>query len=677
MRKTDAGIVELTPEADAWIANDDSRYLVGLIHSRIRFVGEALAAICAGVRTHEELLEAAISKYGVSWSSLDQVRRRTNWLRAGGFLEKWSHLEVVPTDEGRKFLALLDVVDPTSLPHRGGQGDSPVDLPEPESFIADLLESLDDEKLSARKRVIGFLPAGREGETVYESVRRITNFCSPRIEKEEFRRICASELGLSRSSTDTALAALRSLGLIQPAGFDIFEPTPWAQQWLESSEPIDFARIAHCHVIMFAELIHLLPAPTEVGDLMTAVQRVLGDDAPQRSEIAIRLRLLAACGLLVRVSHTSYMASPLGKAFAQNAPSLQPMAGPSDAVEVRAEAEASATRAVVLELEAAAVDSREPTRFEHAVFEALRLLGLNARHLGGPGRTDILVSIWLAPGQQRRVTVDAKSSSSGQVLEGAISFDAIEEHRVRHDAEKAVIVGPSFPDGRLRKWARTRNVRLIDVATLTRYLELNELSPLSPAAIAGVFDVDMAAPETIWEGVARRQDLMNEVIATLWREANDDREIARSGGMLDVTAIRYLLREKLDPDPEEIQEVLAFLASPLLGSVRRKGDKYFPVEPPEITSAKLSALGVGRASGVGSLGSPSIAVEPRNAALPQMRGSEDTDGMHTLGTDDPGRQPRVDAAAVRLWAAARGIHVRDKGRLPSSVVQRYMAEEGS
>jgi hypothetical protein len=32
----------------------------------------------------------------------------------------------------------------------------------------------------------------------------------------------------------------------------------------------------------------------------------------------------------------------------------------------------------------------------------------------------------------------------------------------------------------------------------------------------------------------------------------------------------------------------------------------------------------------------------------------------------------VDASAVRTWAAKAGIHVRDKGRLPSSVIKQYL-----
>ncbi|MGX7669815.1 Lsr2 family DNA-binding protein [Plantactinospora sp. DSM 117369] len=667
--KNDAGLIELTKEAEIWLSEGGDEFLIGLIHSRIRFVGEALSEICAGARTHEELLDRATARYGVGWTSLDQVRRRTAWLRVGGFIERWSHYEVVPTACGLSLLEKLEIVDPASLPHAAAEDQVVNDIPPANGVIADILNSLDDEKLGARKRVIGFLPAGREGETLYESLRRLITFFSPSIEREEYQRICSAELGLSKSSAETALAALRSLGLVEQVGLDKFAPTPCAQLWLESAEPLDLIRIIHAHILMFGELVTLLPRPTDVGDLMSAVQAVLGDDSPQRSEIGVRLRLLSSCGLLVRVSHTSYMATPLGRALADELPCLQPDTDPAPTPESSAASVHSPMQEAVDELQAASVDSRDPKRFESAVHSALRLLGFGVRHLGGPGRTDILLSVWLGPGKQRRITVEVKSSGSGQVLEGAISFDAVEEHRVRHDADRAVIVGPSFPDGRLRKWAQQRNVRLIDVPTLRRYLELNEVAPLAPSALAGIFDIETAAPETAWDGVTRRQMLMRHVVATLWREANDDREVARSGGMLDVTALRYLLRDKLDPDPEEIQEVLSFLASPMMQTVGRKADKYYPLESPEITASKLRALGVepgGRSAmrsifDAGEQDGDLLDLEPPVAA---------NDERNPLSFETS--PAKVDAAAVRAWAAKAGVHVRDRGRLPSSVIKRYL-----
>jgi hypothetical protein len=420
---------------------------------------------------------------------------------------------------------------------------------------------------------------------------------------------------------------------------------------------------------MFGELVTLLPRPTSVGDLMSAVQTMLGDDSPQRSEISVRLRLLSSCGLLVRVSHTSYMSTPLGRALAEELPCLRSATEPAPTPEGSAASAFSPTQEAIIELRAASVDSRDPKRFESAVHKALRLLGFGVRRLGGPGRTDILLSVWLGPGRQRRITVEVKSSASGQVLEGAISFDAIEEHKNRHDAERAVIIGPSFPAGRLRKWAQQRNVRLIDVPTLRRYLELNEVAPLAPSALAGIFEVETAAPEAAWDGAVRRQLLMRQVVATLWREANDDREVARSGGALDVTALRYLLRDKLDPDPEEIQEVLGFLASPMIRAIGLKANKYHPLESPEITASKLRSLGVESGtpsimpleSEEGEQGGGLLDLEPSNAA--------DKEQSLLDSETSPGK---LDATAVRAWAAKAGIHVRDKGRLPSSVIRRYL-----
>ena len=262
------------------------------------------------------------------------------------------------------------------------------------------------------------------------------------------------------------------------------------------------------------------------------------------------------------------------------------------------------------------------------------------------------------------LVVSGESSSTQRRLHLArsgggcgINFDAIEEHKTRHGADAIAIIGPSFTGGRVSQWAKNRNVRLIDVPTLVHYLRCNDRAPLSPSTMAGIFEVETANPKQLWDPAIRRQTLLRDVVLTLWQEANDDREVARSGGGLDVSALRYLLRDKLDPDPEEIQEILEFLASPVVQSVRRKGEKYFPLEPPAVTAARLSSLGE-------PLSHSLIRrqwIEParwqrmyQRQLRSHTRTSRQMSTPHWLGHGQKGRESRFEIAAGRLQRWSRG-----------------------
>lgn len=671
VKKSREGTLELTNEALTWLRTRDNAYLTSLLHSRIRFIGEALAAIANGARTSDQLLKVASDTYGLGWNSLDQVRRRVGWLRATGYVEKWNHFEVTATAAGLDLLSRLDLTDPSSISFPASEADATVMLPDATPLVAKLLEGLDEQALLGRKRNIGFVPAGMEGETLFESLRRLVTFCSPSIERSKFADVCGKELGLSNRSAETALGMLRATGLVHQVACETFGATPYAQEWLESAEPVDLIRILHAHVLMFGELITFAPTPTDVGTLMASAHALLGDDTPQRSEIGLRLRLLASAGLVARVSYGSYVATPLGRAFLGGVPRIdisgaEPKDGhtTADGRQVAERSIETPVERLITDMMAAATDSRNPERFERVLYQAMLHLGFRTRHFGTSGTTDLLLSAWLSPGESRRIIVDAKTAASGEVLEGAISFDAIEEHRSRHNADRVAVIGPSFPDGRLQTWARRRGVRLIDVPTLAHYLRLNERAPLVASVLAGIFDVEAANPDSLWDSTVRRQDVMRHVVATLWREANDEREVARSGGALDVTAIRYLLRDKLDPDPEEIQEVLSFLTHPIVKSVKKAGDKYFPLEPPSVTAAKLRALSVAAASDQqaaavdGELVVPAKAIATRSSASANL-------------TSLPPHQ--VDAAAVRKWALERGRAVRPTGRIPAGLISDYLA----
>src|SRR6185312_11165353 len=99
-----------TKGAEEWLANKDNFFLAGYLHANIKFFGEVLEAIGPDT-TQADLLEIAKVSYALNWTSPDQVRRRTGWLRSLGMVELWG-TKIVRTQSGDALLGQLELCSP-------------------------------------------------------------------------------------------------------------------------------------------------------------------------------------------------------------------------------------------------------------------------------------------------------------------------------------------------------------------------------------------------------------------------------------------------------------------------------------------------------------------------------------------------------------------------------------
>ena len=104
-----------SPDALSWLETEDPTLLIAVLHSRVRFVGELMALVAASPRTHAELNDLGTQMYQLNWSTLDQVRRRTAWLRATGFAELRFDNVVELTPAGEQLLRCLKLADPIQM----------------------------------------------------------------------------------------------------------------------------------------------------------------------------------------------------------------------------------------------------------------------------------------------------------------------------------------------------------------------------------------------------------------------------------------------------------------------------------------------------------------------------------------------------------------------------------
>lgn len=150
------------------------------------------------------------------------------------------------------------------------------------------------------------------------------------------------------------------------------------------------------------------------------------------------------------------------------------------------------------ELVSAASDSSNPSRFEHALADALRFLGFDALEIGGSGQTDVLA---VAPlGSLRyRVVLDAKSTSGKRVIESQINWLSLEQHRKDERAEHVAIVGTDFAGGQLQQRAEDFGISLLTVGELNEIVRLHASHPLTLVELRPAFSAAGRASVSIPE----------------------------------------------------------------------------------------------------------------------------------------------------------------------------------
>ncbi len=109
--ESSANQIKLSEHASRWYLASDDGILIGLLHSRLQFLGEMLSELCEGPRSLEELRQAA-KKYDLNWDTDNQGHRRRGWLESAKLVEPDGKDRLAITDAGRDLLSMLTVHRP-------------------------------------------------------------------------------------------------------------------------------------------------------------------------------------------------------------------------------------------------------------------------------------------------------------------------------------------------------------------------------------------------------------------------------------------------------------------------------------------------------------------------------------------------------------------------------------
>lgn len=144
---TEAGICRLGSWTEKWLADNDDRLIVALLHGRCQFIGELLDAARQPV-TSEQLLAVANDQYGMGWDTQTQISNRRGWLQSAGMLADTGDGKVQATEAGRALLTELVLHDPDAGPALGVPvepvvGESVIELlPPPAAKIDDIANAI-------------------------------------------------------------------------------------------------------------------------------------------------------------------------------------------------------------------------------------------------------------------------------------------------------------------------------------------------------------------------------------------------------------------------------------------------------------------------------------------------------------------------------------------------------
>lgn len=587
-----------------WLESGDVYHLLAALHRHIRFVGELLHELAAKPLATSELGRIANDRFSLEWSTLDQIRRRCSWLTSMGLVEYKTSKALGLTELGRELLPLLEQGGPEPQSARSHPAE-PVNIPPAPPRIAALLDAATQETLAGRDPVLGYIPRGNATLDAVSSLEILVNACVPSIPRAGLSELCSRTFGTGEGSFGAILTTLTKFGLIEQSGMNIYSATPEAKEWLETQSALDLVRILHTRMQFCLEIVPALSEVDRAPGLADAGMKKFGLPRADVGGIRTRLQLLKSAGLIEERTNWHYQATPLGEEVAARAPLLsstdsQAVVASERLMEGTVEENASAAEMVARELVESGTASESPIRLEKAVLNAFTFLGMDARHIGGSGQTDVLLTIRSAPGGPTLTAiVDAKSARSGHVGEGSIQFDTLAEHKTAHGADFVCIVGPNFDSGRVRPRAAQNNVGLITTEELAATIRRHARTPRSAADFVDVLSPDESAREalqTTWTVDERRNALLGHVAGVLAAESRDEDEV--TGGALGLDQIYLIVRGEVDPRPapHDIEDALSLLRHPLIGAVttvinpQTKVATYALMDSPMLIASKLRSL---------------------------------------------------------------------------------------
>ncbi len=571
--KTQTGWM-LSDEAQRWLDTDDELYLAAFLCARIKFLAEILYYLDEP-KTATELQNIAISEYALTWKTTSDINARLVWLRQLGLVEfqDFSLLYFL-TDLGKEFVKSIEIVEPIkqdfSFDETLNEGEVEVS-----EWALDFCSNLSGERKSSIGYIIGDMKQFQM--TIAEFIQLINGGKS----FDQVMDYAEENYAIASSSLKSFLSTLTNMGILERKAATIYDVTDTARLWSEKEQIIDLICIMHRQFGFMFEMLSVLEEKSMSNKELAAIAKVsYGFERENIDEIRKRVAIFQVAKLIRNDSIDKHTITSRGRKLLGLIQLEKPVL-PEAKAECGVEYESIQDLNFFTELRLSAKDSNNFERLEKNVRMAFEKLGFEAQWLGGAGKTDVLIRAAGNSMMTYSVAVDAKSTMSGNVTDGLVNFDTLEEHRREHKADFSAVVGGSFQNERLIKRAIEHNVVLIDIDTLEILIRNHLEVPIQVTSYKKLFEspgiANVECLEEEREKITRYGNLLHAVMDCLVAE----REDKVTGGILQERDIYRSLRMDENfssaPNINEISAMLQFLASPLIGCVEKSKEGYLSV----------------------------------------------------------------------------------------------------
>lgn len=571
--KTQTGWV-LSDEAQRWLDTDDDLYLSAFLCARIKFLAEVLYYLDEP-KTAAELQNIAINEYALTWKTTSDINARLVWLRQLGLVEfqDFSLLYSL-TDLGREFVSNIEIVESIKQDVLFDEM-----LNEGEVEVSEWALAFCSNLSGERKSSIGYIVGDmKQFQTTIAEFIQLINGGKSVAEVMEYVK---ENYAIASSSLRSFFSTLTNMGILKRKTATIYDVTDTARLWSEKGQIVDLICIMHRQFDFMFEMLSVLEERSMSNKELAAIAKVsYGFERENIDEIRRRVAIFQAAKLIRNDSIDKYTITSRGRKLLGLIKLDKPVLAEAKE-ECGIEDENTQDSHFFTELRLAAKDSGNFERLEKDVKVAFEKLGFEAQWLGGAGKTDVLVRAAGNSMTTYSVTIDAKSTLSGNVTDNLVNFDTLEEHRRKHKADFSAVVGGSFQNERLIKRAIEHNVVLIDIDTLETLIRNHLEVPIQVTSYKKLFEfpgiANVKCLEEEREKITRYGNLLHAVMDCLVAEREDE----VTGGILRERDIYRSLRMNESfsavPNIDEISAMLQFLASPLIGCVEKSKEGYLAV----------------------------------------------------------------------------------------------------
>ena len=568
-RKSD-GKWALTKVAKLWLDSEDNLYLAAYFCANVKFFAEILFYLDSP-KTSRELFNIAVNEYDMAWKITTTINNRLVWLRQFGLIEfqEFSLLYSI-TDKGKEFLKTVNPIMPESITHGEDDTLSENELLLDDSFIIYYQEN----KNSVRKAGFGYFP-GKTNEFVSELFDFLTQISDDN-KIESINNFALEKYNIKDSSARSALNTISAMGLIERRTNTSYAVTDLGYSWLENKDILSLLPLFQLRYLFFLEiLLELKDSTLSAKELATFAKVSYGFDKENVFEINNRIAILKQAKLVMNLSAEKFTLTNRGKLLLErygNTFGIEKLETITNGTSVVDNVD------IVSELRMASKDSYNPDKFEKVVRDFFALIGFDAEWLGGAGKTDVLLKTIGSPLDSFVVTVDAKATSSSTVTDGLVDFDTLKEHQKKHGSNYIAVVGRDFNE-RLIKRATEHHVVLFDVDTLEAFLSIHQRTPQKIATYRKVFEQSGKADLSVLDSDIKKTEKNGTLLIGIMQRLIDECEDPITKGQLSVRDLYMSLRSNPDlssvPTIDEIETVLSFLSSPIIGCVVKEKDFYY------------------------------------------------------------------------------------------------------